>query len=63
MEFEVSKDNFTFRCMKPPSDEKREKAREQINKLIGKTTEVSATISEPKIKYLRKWVRFCAEHK
>ena len=28
MEFEVSKDNFTFRCMKPPSDKKRAKARE-----------------------------------
>ena len=51
--FEINKDNFTFRCMKPASDEKREKAREQMNKLIGKTTEVSAaeanaTISEPK---------------
>ena len=34
--------------MKPPSDKKREKARQQMNKLIGKTTEVSATISEPK---------------
>jgi hypothetical protein len=34
--------------MKPPSDEKREKARQQMNKLIGKTTEASATISEPK---------------
>ena len=46
MEFEVNKDNFTFRCMKPPSDEKREKAREQMNKLIGKTSEASATLSE-----------------
>ena len=46
MEFEINKDNFTFRCMKPPSDEKREKAREQMKKLIGKTTETSATISE-----------------
>ncbi len=51
--FEINKDNFTFRCMKPASDEKREKAREQMNKLIGKTTAVSAaeanaTISEPK---------------
>ena len=44
--FEINKDSFTFRCMKPPSDEKREKAREQMNKLIGKTTETSATISE-----------------
>ena len=48
MEFEVNKDNFTFRCMKPPSDEKREKAREQMNKLRGKTEESSATISETK---------------
>lgn len=40
--FEINKDNFTFRCMKPASDEKREKAREQMNKLIGKTTEASA---------------------
>lgn len=46
MEFEVNKDNFTFRCMKPPSDEKREKAREQMNKLRGKNQESSATISE-----------------
>ena len=46
--FEINKDSFTFRCMKPPSDKKREKARRQMNKLIGKTTEVSATISEPK---------------
>ena len=46
MEFEVNKDNFTFRCMKPPSDEKREKAREQMNKLRGKNLESSATISE-----------------
>ena len=51
--FEINKENFTFRCMKPASDEKREKAREQMNKLIGKSTEVSvaeanATISEPK---------------
>ena len=44
--FEINKDSFTFRCMKPPSDKKREKAREQMNKLIGKTTETSATISE-----------------
>ena len=43
--FEINKDSFTFRCMKPPSDEKREKAREQMNKLIGKTTEASATIT------------------
>ena len=48
MEFEVNKDNFTFRCMKPPSDEKREKAREQMNKLRGKNQESSATISETK---------------
>ena len=52
--FEINKENFTFRCMKPASDEKREKARKQMNKLIGKTTEASvaseasATISEPK---------------
>ena len=46
--FEVNKDSFTFRCMKPPSDEKREKARGQMNKLIGKTLEPSATISELK---------------
>ena len=46
--FEINKDSFTFRCMKPPSDKKREKARQQMNKLIGKTTEASATISEPK---------------
>ena len=46
MEFEVNKDNFTFRCMKPPSDEKREKAREQMNKLRGKNQESSATLSE-----------------
>ena len=51
--FEINKENFTFRCMKPASDEKREKAREQMNKLIGKSTEVSAaeanaTISAPK---------------
>ena len=45
--FEINKDSFTFRCMKPPSDKKREKAREQMNKLIGKTTKASATISEP----------------
>ena len=48
--FEINKENFTFRCMKPASDEKREKAREQMNKLIGKTTEASATISEPESK-------------
>ena len=51
--FEINKENFTFRCMKPASDEKREKAREQMNKLIGKSTEASvteanATLSEPK---------------
>ena len=46
--FEINKDNFTFRCMKPASDEKREKAREQMNKLIGKSTEANATLSEPK---------------
>ena len=46
MEFEINKDNFTFRCMKPPSDEKRVKAREQMNKLRGKNQESSATISE-----------------
>ena len=46
--FEINKDSFTFRCMKPPSDEKREKARGQMNKLIGKTTEANATISELK---------------
>ena len=46
MQFEIKKDNFTFRCMKPPSDEKREKAREQMNKIRGKNQESSATISE-----------------
>ena len=51
--FEINKDSFTFRCMKPPSDKKRKKAREQMNKLIGKSTEASvteanATLSEPK---------------
>ena len=46
MEFEINKDNFTFRCMKPASDEKREKAREQMNKLRGKNQESSATLSE-----------------
>ena len=50
MEFEVNKDNFTFRCMKPPSDEKREKAREQMNELRSKTKESSATISETETK-------------
>ena len=34
--FEINKDNFTFRVMKPTSDEKREKAREQMNKLRSK---------------------------
>ncbi len=48
MEFEINKDNFTFRVMKPASDKKREKAREQMNKLRGKTEELSATISETK---------------
>ena len=46
--FEINKDNFTFRVMKPTSNEKREKAREQMNKLRGKTEESSATISETK---------------
>jgi len=36
--------------MKPPSDKKREKARQQMNKLIGKTIEASATISETETK-------------
>ena len=36
--------------MKPASNEKREKAREQMNKLIGKSTESSATISETETK-------------
>ena len=53
--FEINKENFTIRCMKPASDEKREKAREQMNKLIGKSTEASAaeasaTISETETK-------------
>ena len=48
--FEINKENFTFRYMKPASGEKREKARKQMNKLIGKTTEASATISEPESK-------------
>jgi hypothetical protein len=34
--FEINKENFTFRVMKPPSDEKREKAREQMHKLHNK---------------------------
>ena len=34
--FEINKDNFTFRVMKPTSDVKREKAREQMNKLRNK---------------------------
>ena len=59
--FEINKDNFTFRVMKPPSDEKREKAREQMNKLRSKTEESSATISEtePKPKFIPKdeWKR------
>lgn len=46
--FEISKDNFTFRVMKPPSDEKREKAREQMLKLRESSTQASATISETK---------------
>ena len=46
MEFEINKDNFTFRCMKPASVEKREKAREQMNKLRSKNQESSATLSE-----------------
>ena len=46
--FEINKNSFTFRCMKPASVEKREKAREQMNKLRGKTEESSATISETK---------------
>ena len=46
--FEINKDNFTFRVMKPTSDKKREKAREQMNKLRGKTEESNATISETK---------------
>ena len=46
--FEINKENFTFRVMKPASDKKREKAREQMNKLRGKTEESSATISETK---------------
>ena len=37
--FEINKENFIFRCMKPASDKKREKAREQMNKLIGKIKE------------------------
>ena len=46
--FEINKESFTFRCMKPPSDKKREKARAQMNKLRSKTEESSATISDPK---------------
>ena len=34
--FEINKDNFTFRVMKPTSDEKRNKAREQMYKLRNK---------------------------
>lgn len=48
--FEINKNSFTFRCTKPASAEKREKAREQMNKLIGKTIEASATISETETK-------------
>ncbi len=48
--FEINKDNFTFRVMKPPSDEKRNKAREQMNKFIGKRTKSSATIRETETK-------------
>jgi hypothetical protein len=57
MEFEVNKDNFTFRCLKPPSDEKREKAREQMNKLRDKSKESSATISETKFIPKDEWKR------
>ena len=46
--FEINKNSFTFRCMKPASAEKREKAREQMNKLRSKTKESSATLSETK---------------
>ena len=46
--FEINKNSFTFRCMKPASAEKREKAREQMNKLRSKTEESSATLSETK---------------
>ncbi len=46
--FEINKENFTFRVMKPPSNEKREKAREQMNKLRSNNQESSATISETK---------------
>ena len=46
--FEINKESFTFRCMKPPSDKKREKARAQMNKLRSKTEESSATLSETK---------------
>ncbi len=46
--FEINKENFTFRVMKPPSDEKREKAREQMNKLRSNNQKSSATLSEPK---------------
>ena len=46
--FEINKGSFAFRCMKPPSDKKREKARAQMNKLRSKTEESSATISDPK---------------
>ena len=46
--FEINKNSLTFRCMKPPSDKKREKARAQMNKLRSKTEESSATLSETK---------------
>ena len=36
LNFEINKENFTFRLMKPTSDVKREKAREQMNKLRNK---------------------------
>ena len=44
--FEISKENFTFRVMKPVSNEKREKAREQMLRLRENGSEVSATLSE-----------------
>ena len=46
--FEINKNSLTFRCMKPPSDKKREKAMAQMNKLRSKTEESSATLSETK---------------
>ena len=49
--FEINKENFTFRVMKPASDKKREKSREQMKKLRGKTEESSAMIKRTRNQY------------